>query len=159
MKDLKTLLEASLMDIDGTIEDGNKYNDVDLEMLLNTTSESEFNIIYDILKDKIESNQKKPKILISDSGYKYPETKPGEYYIVFYTYKRRGKEIKTVFFGNEETGSLSWTDISERRHRPETSWSTFKFAHSNSALCDEEMRVLPKEWSNQIKNILKKIGR
>ena len=169
MKDLKTLLEtslmdnaiseASLMDIDGTIEDGNKYNDVDLEMLMNTTSESEFNIIYDILKDKIVSTQKKPKILISDSGYKHPETKPGEYYIVFYTYKKHGKEIKTVLFGNEETASLSWSDISERRHKPETSWSTFRFAVLNSDLCDEEMRVFPKEWSNQMKNILKKLGR
>ena len=169
MKDLKTLLEASLMDnaiseaslldIDGTIEDGNKYNDVDLEMLMNTTSESEFNIIYDILKDKIESTQKKPKFSISDDGKKHVDAKPGEYYIVFYTYERRGKEIKTVFFGNEETGSLSWSDVSERRHKPETSWSTFRFAFSDSSLCDFEMRVLSNEWSKQIEKILKKLGR
>lgn len=147
------------MDIDGTIEDGNKYNNVDLEMLMNAKSESEFNIIYDILKDKIESTQKKPKILISDYGYKYPETKQGEYYIVFYTYERRGKEIKTVFFGNEETGSFYWTDVSERKHKPESSWSTIKFANASNVLFDKEMRVLPKEWSNQIKKILKKIGK
>ena len=86
------------MDIDGTIEDGNKYNDVDFEMLMNTTSESEFNIIYDILKDKIESTQKKPKFYISDDGKKRVETKPGEYYIVFYTYEYHRRLVKTVFF-------------------------------------------------------------
>ena len=52
MKDLKTLLESSLLaDVEDTIETGNKYENVDLEMLMNAKSESEFNTLYNILKE------------------------------------------------------------------------------------------------------------
>ena len=53
MRNIIDLYEASILDIEGTIEDGNKYENVDLEMIMKAKSEEEFNMLYDILKDTI----------------------------------------------------------------------------------------------------------
>ena len=61
MKDLKTLcninipnslhslLESSILDIEGTIKDGDKINNADLNDILSTKSEELYNIIYDVI--------------------------------------------------------------------------------------------------------------
>lgn len=151
MKDLKTLIEASLLDVEGTIRSGNKYENVDLEMLMNSKSEEEFNLLYDILKSNLASTEKRPIIITRNGGHKYIETKPGEFYIVFYTYKYGGKEWPAIIFGNKDTISAHWEPT---RNKISTSWSTIGFAHLHSGMYEYEMRQLPKEWSKQILKLL-----
>lgn len=154
MKDLKTLLEVSLMDINGTIEDGNKYNDVDLEMLMNAKSESEFNLLYNLLKDKIVSNEKRPEIGTNPSGHKFIKTNPGKFYIVFYNYKDYNKkESPAIIFGNENTVSTRWNVNSNKLN---TSWSSIDFSHLYNGMYKYEIRQLPKEWSTQVTKLIKK---
>lgn len=165
MKDLKTLcnvnipnslhslLESSLLgDIEDTIEDGNKYNNVDLEMLMNAKSESEFNLLYDLLKEQIISTQKRPEIVTGAFGHKFIKTQPGEYYIAFYNYKISGKEIPAICFGNNSTVSAYWNPT---RNKLITSWSSMGFAHLSST-ADKNKRQLPKEWSKQLEKLTKK---
>lgn len=165
MKDLKTLcnvnipnslhslLESSILDIEGTIEDGNKYNNVDLKMLMNAKSESEFNLLYDLLKEQIISTQKTPEIVTNPFGSKYIKTQPGEYYVVFYSFKDSGKEIPALIFGNRDTVSVYWHPS---RNKLVTSWSNMGFSHLYGGLHKSEIRQLPKEWSKQVEKLLKK---
>lgn len=153
MKNLKTLLEVSLMDIEGTIEDGNKYNNVDLEMLMNAKSESEFNMLYNLLKEQIISTQKIPEIVTNPFGNKSIKTKPGEFYIVFYNCKDGSKEFPAMIFGNKNTVSAYW---SSTRNKLITSWSSMGFEHLPGIAYQEEIRHLPKEWSKQLEKLTKK---
>lgn len=168
MKDLKTLcnvnipnslhslLESSILDIEGTIEDGNKYNNVDLEMLMNAKSESEFNLLYNLLKEQITSTQKTPETVTAEYHHrpiKYIKTQPGEFYIVFYNYKQSGKEYPAIMFGNIDTVSAYW---SPTRNKLITSWANLGFGHSINTMNENEIRQLPKEWSKQIEKLLKK---
>jgi hypothetical protein len=143
--------ESSILaDIDDTIKSGDKYKAVDLEMLMNAKSESEFNTLYEILKDNIVSTQKTPEIVINPFGVKSIKTKPDEYYIVFYTRKDGNKEFPSLLFGNKFTVSACWHPI---RNKLITSWSNIGFGdipHKN------EIKILPKEWSKQVANLLKK---
>lgn len=154
MKNLKTLLEVSLMDIEGTIEYGNKYNNVDLEMLMNAKSESEFNMLYNLLKEQIISTQKTPEIVTNPFGNKSIKTKPGEFYIVFYNYKDYNKkESPAIIFGNKNTVSTRWNVNSNKLN---TSWSSMGFEHLPGIAYKEEIRYLPKEWSKQLEKLIKK---
>ena len=156
MKDLKDILEASLLgDIEDTIKIGDKYNNVDLEMLMNAKSEAEFNIVYEILKDRIVSTEKRPEIITGPlSGLKFIKTKPGEYYIAFYNRKDGNKEFPSILFGNKETVSACWHPT---RNKLITSWSNMGFTNlPNTYYKNEisEIRQLPKEWSKQISKLL-----
>lgn len=154
MKDLRIFLESSILDIEGTIEDGNKYNNVDLEMLMNAKSESEFNLLYNLLKEQLTSTQKRPETIEITTGkfsHKLIKTKPGEFYLVFYNYKQSGKEYPAIMFGNKDTVSAYW---SPTRNKLITSWSTLGFEHLHSGLYNNEIRYLPKEWSKQILKLL-----
>lgn len=166
MKDLKTLcnvnipnslhslLEGSLLaDIEDTIKSGDKYKDVDLEMLMNAKSESEFNMLYEILKDYVVRTQKTPEIVTNPFGHKFIKTSPGKYYIVFYTRKDGSKEFPSLLFGNKETVSACWHPI---RNKLMTNWSNLGFAHLPDTTHKNEFRQLPKEWSKQVANLLKK---
>lgn len=154
MKDLKTLLEGSLLaDIEDTIKIGDKYNNVDLEMLMNAKSESEFNMLYNILKEQIVSTQKIPEIVTDKFGHKFIKTVPGEFYIVFYNCKQSDKEYPTIFFGNKNTVSAYWNPT---RNKLITSWSSMGFAHLPSTVYEDEIRQLPKEWSKQVAKLTKK---
>lgn len=153
MKDLKTLLESSILDIEGTIEDGNKYNNVDLEMLMNAKSESEFNLLYDLLKEQIISTQKTPEIVTGAFCHKFIKTKPGEYYIEFYNRKDGNKEFPALLFGNKDTVAVCWHPI---RNKLITSWSNIGFANLPDPVYKKEIRQLPKDWSTQIAKLIKK---
>ena len=168
MKDLKTLcnvnipnsihslLEASILDIEGTIEDGNKYNNVDLEMLMNAKSESEFNMLYDLLKEQIIRTEKRPEIFtveFHNKPIKYIKTQDEEFYIMFYNYKQSGKEYPAIMFGNIDTVSACW---SPTRNKLITSWSNLGIGHLINTMYDNEIRKLPKKWSKQILKLIKK---
>ena len=173
MKDLKTLcnvnipnslhslLEGSLLaDIEDTIKDGNKYKDVDLEMLMKAKSESEFNMLYNLLKEQITSTEKIPEIVTNPFdpiGSKFIKTQIGEYYIVFYNRKDGNKEFPAIIFGNRDTVSVCWHPI---RNKLLTSWSNMGFSHlANLAYKNEirQFRQLPKEWSKQVVKLIKEI--
>ena len=74
MKDLKTLLEASILDIDGTMEEGDQFENVDLTSIFNSKSKNEFEIKFNIFRSSFESNRKGTEIHV---------IKPRNCYIVF----------------------------------------------------------------------------
>ena len=154
MKDLKTLLEASILDIESTIKYGDKYENVDLELLMNAKSESEFNTLYNILKEQIISTQKRPEIVTNPVGSKSIKTKSGEYYIVFYNREDDNKESPALLFGNKDNASVCvyWHPI---RNKLMTSWSNMGFSHLPDMLYKNEIRILPKSWSKQVAKLTK----
>ena len=82
MKDLKTLLEASLLDnaiseaslldIDGTMEEGDKFENVNLTSLYNSKSKGEF-----------EAKLKVFRSMVEDKNIEVTSIKPRTTYIVF----------------------------------------------------------------------------
>ena len=155
MKDLKTLLEGSLLaDVEDTITSGDKYKEVDLEMLMNAKSESEFSMLYNILKEQIISTQKRPEIVTNPFGSKSIKTQPGEYYIVFHNRKDGNKEFPSLLFGNKDNVSVCWHPI---RNKLMTSWSNIGFSHLPDTAYKNEIRILPKKWSKQILKLIKEI--
>lgn len=84
MKNLKTLLEASLLaDIEDTIEIGNKYENVDLTSIFNSKSKEEFEIKFNIFRSMVE--EKNTEVL---------DVKPRKTYIVF---------VKNISMKNNDT--------------------------------------------------------
>ena len=162
MKDLKTLLEGSLSsnklnessilaDVEDTIKSGNKYKNVDLEMLMNAKSESEFNILYNLLKEQLVHTQKRPEIATGAFDHKFIKTHPGEFYIVFCTYKIFDKEYPSIIFGNKDTVNAYWNPA---KNKLTTSWSNMGFGYLPNRLYNNEIRQLPKEWSKQISKLI-----
>ena len=75
MKDLKTLLEGSLLaDIEDTIETGNKYENLDLTSLYNSKTQLEFETKFNIFRSSFELNRKGTEIHV---------IKPRNAYIAF----------------------------------------------------------------------------
>ena len=84
MKDLKTLLEASLLDnaiseaslldIDGTFEEGDKYENLTLTELYNSKTQLEFESKFKVFRSSFESDYKVTEIY---------DIKPRKAYIVF----------------------------------------------------------------------------
>jgi hypothetical protein len=62
MKNLKTLLEASLLDIDGTFEEGDKYENLTLTDLYNSKTQSEFETKFNVFRSIFESDRKGTEI-------------------------------------------------------------------------------------------------
>lgn len=156
MKDLKTYINESsiLADVEDTIKSGDKYKYVDLEMLMNAKSESEFNMLYNLLKEQLTSTQKRPEIVTGAFGHKFIKTNPDEYYIVFYNYKDYNKkESPAIIFGNENTVSTRWNVNSNKLN---TSWSSIDFSHLYKGLYKDDIRILPKSWSKQIVKLTNK---
>jgi hypothetical protein len=74
MKNLKTLLEASLLDIDGTFEEGDKYENLTLTELYNSKTQLEFETKFNVFRSSFESDHK---------GKEVYDVKPRKTYIVF----------------------------------------------------------------------------
>ena len=72
MKDLKTLLEVSLLDIDGTFEEGDKYENLTLTELYNSKTQLEFETKFNIFKS-----------MVKDKNTEVSEIKPRKTYIIF----------------------------------------------------------------------------
>lgn len=74
MKDLKNILEASLLDIDGTFEEGDKYENLTLTELYNSKTQLEFETKFNVFRSSFESDHK---------GTEIYDIKPRKTYIAF----------------------------------------------------------------------------
>lgn len=72
MKDIKTLLEASILDIDVTFEEGDKLENVNLTSLYNSKSKGEFETKFNIFRS-----------VIKEKNIEVLDVKPRKTYIVF----------------------------------------------------------------------------
>ena len=169
MKDLKTLcnvnitnslhslLESSILDIEGTIKDGDKINNADLNDILSTKSEELYNIIYDVLKSNIYKNEKSIKIITNDSGKKVFNFEPDKYYISFYKHYdsfKRGT-VNAIEIGNyNETVQIKWQITS---NKISFSWSNIGFSpiiHDG-----KELYSTPKKWHKDIEKLIAKVSK
>ena len=95
MKDLKTLLEASLLDIDGTMEEGDKFENVNLTSLYNSKSKGEFEAKFKVFKSMVE-----------DKNTEVTSIKPRTTYIVFQEFfpKKHDPDLcnLSVFIGTDK---------------------------------------------------------
>lgn len=69
---LHSLLEASLLDIDGTMEEGDQFENIDLTSLYNSKSKGEFEAKFKVFKSMFE-----------DKNTEVTDIKPRKTYIVF----------------------------------------------------------------------------
>ena len=152
MRNIIDLYEASILDIEGSIEDGNKYNDVDLEMLMNAKSESEFNMFYDILKDTIEAEEKEPPI---KKRYKKTFITSGDnkLYIKFEKYNSNYGEKRSIVIGGEKSIFLNW-NLFLNMVFDGNMFSKFSEVDLTNCEC---VRYLPKRLYNQAQKIIKSI--
>ena len=152
MKTLKEILEVSILDIEGTIEDGNKYENVDLEMVMKAKSKEEFNMLYDILKDTIEAEEKEPPI---KKRYKKTHITSGDdnLYIKFEKYNSNYGENRSVAIGGEKVVFFQWNLFLNKVF----DGSMFsKFSEVDLTNC-ECVRYLPKKWHKQAQKLIKNI--
>ena len=162
MKTLKDILEASildnaiseasLLDIEGSIEDGNKYENVDLEMIMKAKSEEEYNILYDILKDTIAAEEKEPP---TKTRYKKKRITSGDdkLYIKFEKYDSNYGEKRNIVIGGEKSIFLGWNLFLNKVYDGNV-FSKFSEIDLNNCEC---VRYLPKRLYNQAQKIMKNI--
>lgn len=153
MKTLRDIcLEASILDIEGTIEDGNKYIDVDLNKLIKAKSEEEFNIYYDILKDIVTTEEKEPP---TKTRYikKYITSGNDNLYIKFQIYYGKYGEKKSITIGGEKTVNFTWNIFLDKVFDVNC---FSKFSEIDLTNC-ECVRYLPKKWYKQAQKIINNI--
>jgi hypothetical protein len=152
MKNIIDLYEASLLDIEGSIEDGNKYENVDLEMIMKAKSKEEFNILYDILKDTIAAEEKEPP---TKTRYKKKRITSGDdnLYIKFQIDYGNYGEKKSITIGGEKTVNFTWNIFLDKVF---VGNYFSKFSEVDLTNC-ECVRYLPKKWYKQAQKIIKSI--
>ena len=72
MQDLKDILESSILDIDGTMEEGDQFENVDLTSIYNSKSKGEFEAKFNIFRSMVE-----------EKNTEVHDVKPRKCYIVF----------------------------------------------------------------------------
>lgn len=155
MKDLKTILEASILaDIEDTIKTSDEYVNVDFNKLTDAKSKEEFNILYDLLRTKLEKNGKKINVVKFAKGYRLSRIKKDEYYIAFPD-KNSMKALKIANDKTKEIMGIIWSENINRIHKD------MQFGRSisdvvSSAIYTEVYQV-PKEWYNDIENYMRKL--
>ena len=153
MKTLKEIcLEASILDIEGSIEDGNKYENVDLEMIMKAKSKEEFNMLYDILKDTIAAEEKEPP---TKTRYKKKRITSGDdkLYIKFEKYDSNYGENRSIVIGGEKSIFLNW-NLFLNKVFDGNIFSKFSEVDLTNCEC---VRYLPKRLYNQAQKIIKSI--
>ena len=152
MKTLREILEASILDIEGSIEDGNKYENVDLEMIMKAKSKEEFNMLYDILKDTIAAEEKEPP---TKTRYKKKRITSGDdkLYIKFEKYDSNYGENRGIVIGGEKSIFLNWS-LFLNKVFDGNMFSKFSEIDLNNCEC---VRYLPKRLYNQAQKIIKSI--
>ena len=152
MKSIYNVYEASLLDIEGSIEDGNKYENVDLEMIMKAKSEEEFNMLYDILKDTIAAEEKEPP---TKTRYKKKRITSGDnkLYIKFEKYDSSYGENRSIVIGGEKSIFLNWNLFLNKVYDGNM-FSKFSEMDLNDCEC---VRYLPKRLYNQALKIIKNI--
>ena len=113
MKDLKTLLEGSILaDVEDTIEAGNKYENIDLTSLYNSKTQLEFETKFNVFRSSFESDHK---------GTEIYDIKPRKTYIAFVentSMKSNDPDLcrDSIYIGtNKELYRLTWVKGSPSR--------------------------------------------
>lgn len=152
MRNIIDLYEASILDIEGSIEDGNKYENVDLEMIMKAKSEEEFNMLYDILKDTVAAEEKEPP---TKTRYrkKYITSGDDNLYIKFQIYHANRGEKKSITIGGEKTVNFTW-NIFLNKVFDANCFSKFSEVDLTNCEC---VRYLPKRLHKQAQKIIKNI--
>lgn len=157
MKDLKTILEASILaDIEDTIKTSDEYINVDFNKLTDAKSKEEFNILYDLLRTKLEKNGKKINVVKFAKGYRLSRIKKDECYIAFPDkHKHNMKSLKIANDKTKETMVIGWSETINRIHK------TLDFGRSINDVVSRaiytEVYQVPKEWYNDIENYMRKL--
>jgi hypothetical protein len=151
MRNIIDLYEASILDIEGSIEDGNKYENVDLEMLVKAKSKEEFNMLYDILLS-IASEEKEPPI---KKRYKKTHITSGDdnLYIKFEKYNSNYGENRSVAIGGEKVVFLQW-NLFLNKVFDGNMFSKFSEIDLTNCEC---VRYLPKKWYKYAQKLIKHI--
>ena len=150
MRNIIDLYEASILDIEGSIEDGNKYENVDLKKLISAKTEKEYNILFDILRDKVTSEEKEPP---TKTRYKkkHITSLDNEFYIAFSIYKSAYSDNERhIVFGAKDTVSISW-NIFLNKVFVANAYSKFSELDLNDY---DDYRYLPKDWKTQALKII-----
>lgn len=152
MRNIIDLYEASVLDIEGSIDDGNKYENVDLEMIIKAKSEKEFNMFYDILKDTIEVEETEPP---TKTRYKKKRITSGDdkLYIKFEKYNSNYGEKRSIVIGGEKSIFLNW-NLFLNKVFDGNMFSKFSEVDLTNCEC---VRYLPKRLYNQAQKIIKSI--
>lgn len=150
MKHIIDLYEASILDIEGTMDEGNEYLDVDLKKLISAKTEKEYNMLFDILRDKVTSEEKEPP---TKTRYKKKRiTSPdNEFYIAFSIYKSEHSDNKRhIIFGAKDTVRVSWNILMNKVFVSDV-YSKFSELDLNDY---DDYRYLPKDWKTQALKII-----
>ena len=155
MKGLKTILEASILaDIEDTIKTSDEYVNVDFNKLTDAKSKEEFNILYDLLRTKLEKNGKKINVVKFAKGYRLSRIKKDECYIAFPD-KNSMNALQIANNKTQETIAIDWSENTNRIHK------TMRFGRSINDVISRavytEVYLVPKEWYNDIENYMRKL--
>lgn len=155
MKGLKTILEASILaDIEDTIKISDEYVNVDFNKLTDAKSEEEFNLLYDLLRTKLEKTGKKINIVKGANGYRLSRIKKDEYYIAFPD-KNSMNALQIANNKTQETIAIDWSENTNRIHK------TMRFGRSINDVISRavytEVYLVPKEWYKDIENYMRKL--
>ena len=159
MKDLKTLLEASLLDntiseaslldINGTLKDGDNFENLGLISILESKTRSEFETKFDILRSMFENLSEVHDI------------KPRRKYIVFVENKLMTRKNDmcnlSIYFGtNTDNYILSWFDFSNRSQMAVRRVETYDLDYfvEKSVYLDARIYVCPRQFEKELDKLI-----
>ena len=154
MEDLRTLLEASLLDIDGTFEEGNKLENVNLTSIFESKTRSEFEMKFDVFRSMFENYSEVHDI------------KPRRKYIVFVENKSMTRKHDmcnlSIYFGtNTDNYLLSWIDFSTRSQMDIRRVETYGLDYftEKSVYLDTRIYVCPRQFEKEFDKLIDKYER
>ena len=154
MKDLKDVLEASILDIDGTFEEGNKLENVNLTSIFESKTRSEFEMKFDVFRSMFENYSEVHDI------------KPRRKYIVFVENKSMTRKHDMcnlyIYFGtNTDNYLLSWIDFSTRGQMDIRRVETYGLDYftEKSVYLDTRVYVCPRQFEKEFDKLIDKYER
>ena len=144
------MYEGLLHGEEATLIDGDEYLDVDLKKLISAKTEKEYNMLFDILRDKVISEEKEPP---TKTRYKKKHiTSPdNEFYIAFSIYKSAYSDNKRrIVFGAKDTVSVSWNIFLNKVFIADA-YSKFSELDLNNY---DDYRYMPEKWKTQALKII-----
>jgi hypothetical protein len=156
MKTLKKHIVEGLLAGQGeTLSNGDRYNNVTLDMIIQSKSHDEFYMLCELLKYQIEkSKEKEPELLGNYRVLKH--TKPSTRMIIAFGFKDYAKEY-SLYVGDNKNGMM-------------IEWScnrTWVYAYKANKFSDfyfdirkdNFIRFLPKSMKNDVIDVFNKYGR
>lgn len=149
MKNLKTLLEASILDIDGTFEEGDKFENIGLISILESKTRSEFETKFDVFRSMLKKSSEVHNI------------KPRWKYIVFVENKSMTRKNDmcnlSIYIGTSaDNYRLTWTNFSTRGQMELKRMETFDLDYftEKSVYLDTRIYVCPKQFENEFNKLI-----